>query len=97
MVKLVPSLKKRAADNDWIIAVPQLASLPSTGGAPASTNDSVLQAHILKPSPFYKGVYVTLNGFSASASFLPHINVVARHCPTRTTRVAPQCICVCGP
>ena len=51
-----PPTKKRAAEEDWVICVPQQASLPD-GTVPAAT----LQAHIMVPSPFFKSEYLTLS------------------------------------
>jgi len=48
MTRLIPSLKRRASAG-WILALP-----------PKST--SSLQSHVLKPSPFYKNTFMTLNG-----------------------------------
>ena len=63
MVEMIPDLKRSAAKREWAILVPRAASLPlASDGAIARPSEAVALAHVLKPSPFFKGQYVTLSG-----------------------------------
>ena len=58
MQKGFSGLKQRAAEQEWVICVPQSASL-STEVLPTA---DVLKAHILRPSPFFLGQFQTMTG-----------------------------------
>ena len=58
MQKGFTGLKQRAAEQEWVICVPQSASL----SAVVLPTADVLKAHILRPSPFFLGQFQTMTG-----------------------------------
>eukprot|EP00960_Hanusia_phi_P045053 757002-Hanusia_phi.AAC.1 len=52
-----PDMYKRAADEQLLVCIPCAAS---SQGLPL--NRTTLETHLLKPSPFFAGVYETMNG-----------------------------------
>lgn len=57
-----PNLHERAAARDWTVVVP--AQWPQ--GAPLARD--VLESHLLQPSPYFLGAFITINGRSVEMS-----------------------------
>ena len=66
-----PDLYKLAAEQQMVICVP---SQISTAGLPL--NRTNFESHIIKPSPFFAGVYETVNG--KSLDFEVIVNCISR-------------------
>lgn len=58
-----PTLHERAAAEDWTVVVP--AQWPQSG---AGLTRDVLESHLLQPSPYFLGSFVTVNGRSVEMS-----------------------------
>ena len=58
MQKGFSGLKERAAEQEWVLCVPQRVSLETS----AEFSAEVLKAHVLRPSPFFKGQFQTMTG-----------------------------------